>query len=74
MALAWYYLRHLSHYFFDPRAIEWRLEAALSFAPVSLAPARRLTFPDQQQNLQNPAEHSVATECELIIKKTGVQS
>jgi len=29
--------------------------AALSFAPVRLAPARRLTFPDQQQNLQNAA-------------------
>jgi hypothetical protein len=42
--------------------------AALSFAPVSLAPARRLTFPDQQQNLQNAAEQSVANQCDGGVK------
>jgi hypothetical protein len=35
---------------------------------VSLAPARRLTFPDQQQNFQNAAEHRITSECDREIK------
>jgi len=35
---------------------------------VSLAPARRLTFPDQQQNLQNAAHYSLASECDGNVK------
>jgi hypothetical protein len=63
------------------RAGNWRLgfelrfgtdqAAALSFAPVSLAPARRLTFPDQQQNLQNAAEQRVADRCDGGIKMSS---
>ena len=42
-----------------------RVLAALSSAPVSLAPARRLTFPDQQQNFQNAAG---PRKCDSTIK------
>jgi hypothetical protein len=36
----------------------------LGFAPVSLARMARLTFPDQQQDLQNAAGFTLAIECD----------
>jgi hypothetical protein len=35
---------------------------------VRLVPVRKPTFPDQQQDLQNAAEHSVASECDRSVK------
>jgi hypothetical protein len=38
-------------------------------APVRLAPVgRRLTFPDQQQDVQNAADSSVTSECDESVK------
>lgn len=33
-----------------------------------LVPVGKPTFPDQQQDLQNAAEHSVASECDGSVK------
>jgi len=35
---------------------------------VRLVPVEKLTFPDQQQDLQNAAEHSLASECDGDVK------
>jgi hypothetical protein len=43
----------------------------VGFSPVSLAPARWLTFPDRQQDLQSAAQQSVADRCDGGLKMSS---
>jgi hypothetical protein len=42
--------------------------AALSRAPVRLVPVGKPTFPDQQLDLQNAANHSLTDQCDGNVK------